>query len=467
MSFDAQGRANIDDFVRTVSPWEEGYTNSSFTYLAVKRQGVFVVVHGAIWLNAQQLKAPLVQFATANIRAGHYRLQALGKTFRELMEEIGQGVVHTPDGELRFLPEGDHHSASFTPLHPAALQSQSRVSVLRLGGCHQFVTNQPSILDWELRAAPTPYDNLQDLIGEYQLGNMFTDVITIEVIGTAVMAIDGANSKIEGELATISINLASTLPTEQVSVSYRLFSDGKVIARELIKNDQIQWAEVENMKRGTYTLSVPSAAVLHCYSLYSGVAQTHWYITDPSKSQNSRRSLYETFDPGLSIFNEFISRTNAKGRDARDFETAIAWLFWIMGFGVAHLGKTARTQDFADIAVTTPNGHVGVVECTTGLLRADNKLPNLVQRAANVRRQLDTSNNRHLRVLPVIVTALTGVEVNADTEQAEKLGVLVLTKEDIDQLIQATLFPGNAEAIFEAAEKRVSDARENLKLTAE
>jgi hypothetical protein len=464
MAFDEHGQSNIDDFMTAIAPWEAGYTHNSFTYLAVKRNGVFIVIQGAIWLNTAELKAPFTQFATDNIRAGHYRLRSLGKTYRELIHDVASGIIRTPDGDLHFPPEGGHHSASFGPLHPSALQSQSRVNVLKFGGCQQFVTGQPSILDWELRAAQTPYDTIQDLMGEYLLGGMFTDVITIEVIGTSVMAIDGESSRIEGEVATISVNLAKTLPTAEVAVSYRLFNQGKVIDRAYIEGSRFDWTERNDVQRGTFRLAVPSAAVLHCYSLYGGVAQTHWYITDASKAQNSRRSIYEAFDTGAGILNEFLARSNSKGRDARDFEAAVAWLFWMLGFGVAHLGATARTQDFADIILTTPMGNVAVVECTTGLLRADNKLPNLVHRTTAVRRQLDESNNQHLRVLPVIVTTLTKEEVKADLEQAEKLGVLVLTKEEIDQFVTGTLIPGNAEAMFGAAEQRVRDAQENLSL---
>ena len=107
---------------------------------------------------------------------------------------------------------------------------------------------------------------------------------------------------------------------------------------------------------------------------------------------------------------------------------------------------------------------MAVLECTTGLLRAENKLPNLIHRTAAVRRQLDQSNNRHLRLLPVIVTTLTKDEVKTDLEQAERLRVLVLTKEDIDQLVAGTLTQTNAETTFEAAEQRVRDAQENLNL---
>jgi hypothetical protein len=354
MSFDVHGQLNIDNFLRAIAPWEDGYTNNSFTYLAIKHNGVFTVVQGAIWLNTNDLKAPLTQFFTENIRAGHYRLISLGKSYRDLIRDVASGVIRTPDGELHFPPaNGGHHSALFTPLHPTALQSQSRVNVLRLGGLPQFVTVQPSVLDWELRAARTPYDNLNELMNEYHLGGMFTDLITVEVIGTSVMAIDGEKSKISGELATIAVNLSKTLPTEKVAVAYRLFSQGKVIAREYVDGGRFQWAQDEEAQRGTYNIAVPAAAILHCYSLYSGTAQTHWYITDPSTSQNSKRTIYETFDTGLGILNEFLSRSNVKGRDARDLETAVSWLFWMLGFSPVHLGATSRTQDFADVILTT------------------------------------------------------------------------------------------------------------------
>jgi hypothetical protein len=88
----------------------------------------------------------------------------------------------------------------------------------------------------------------------------------------------------------------------------------------------------------------------------------------------------------------------AKG-NARDLEAGVAWLLWMIGFSAAHLGSTTRTQDAADLIVTSPAGHFAVVECTTGLLRTDNKLPTLVARATEVRKRLDSGNNRHLAVI--------------------------------------------------------------------
>ena len=46
----------------------------------------------------------------------------------------------------------------------------------------------------------------------------------------------------------------------------------------------------------------------------------------------------------------------------------------MLGFSVVHLRSTTRMQDAADLLATTPSGHIAVIECTTGLLKAEDKL---------------------------------------------------------------------------------------------
>jgi len=130
----------------------------------------------------------------------------------------------------------------------------------------------------------------------------------------------------------------------------------------------------------------------------------------------------------------------------------------MLGFSAAHLGGTGKTQDAADLVVVSPSGQYAVVECTTGLLRTDNKLPLLIARAEAVRRRLDASNQSHLKVLPVIVTSKAREEVRADVEQAERLGVLVVTQETLEQLVTRSLIAPNADAIFSESEKAIQDA---------
>jgi hypothetical protein len=131
----------------------------------------------------------------------------------------------------------------------------------------------------------------------------------------------------------------------------------------------------------------------------------------------------------------------------------------MLGFSVLHLGSTTRMQDAADLLATTPSGHMAVIECTTGLLKAENKLALLFDRSQAVRCALDASGAHHLRLLTVMVTSQPRSDVEVDIEPDERLGILVLTREDLDQVINRTLIPQNPERFFIEAEKLVRSAQ--------
>ena len=202
---------------------------------------------------------------------------------------------------------------------------------------------------------------------------------------------------------------------------------------------------------GVAEIDIPQGAVLHCVAIYDGIAQQFGWLSDPATVQNSRRTVYEAFDSNLETLKEIIGRTQGRGMEARDLESAVAWLLWMLGFGVAHLGGTRRTQDAVDLVAVAPNGHLAVLECTTGVLKAENKLALLYDRTQAVRRALENSESRHLSVLPVIVTSKTREEVRPDLDQAEKLGVAVITREDLEQAVNQTLVFPNANEFLERA----------------
>lgn len=189
----------------------------------------------------------------------------------------------------------------------------------------------------------------------------------------------------------------------------------------------------------------------------------------PSKSSiaKPRRVVVETFDPGLAIMTEFLARSRGKSYEGRDLEVAIAWMFWMLGFGTVQLGSTARTQDFADVAMITPQGHFVIVECTTGLLKAENKLAKLISRHASLRTRLDESSNQHLKLLPIIISTLPRAELQADLEQAERMGVLVLAREQLDQMVPRTMVRNDPDELFQDAEKRVQSAQEAFRRKAD
>jgi len=450
----------IDDFFVAIEPLHSANQNpSSFSYLAVKHGEDFYLVQGALVFNNAPPKTPFSHFRSDNIRAGNYLLSELNVDARGVVTALLSGQLPTPDGKLLFPGnETGNFGATYEPFHHEGVKAQSRYDVLTLlGGLQGSYIRQP-LFDWELRAAPTPYEGLQELASEYRIGSL-RDVVSVEVISFNVAAVD-FTSVVSGSNAKLCVFLAHGLSTENVTLGYRIFSQGRVETRSMIKGSAMQWTQTADHQYGGMEIDVPNAAVLQCFVSYCGIAQHFGWVSDPTTMQNPKRAVYNIFDANLEILNDFLSKSGGKGRNARELESGIAWLLWMLGFSVAHLGGTEQMQEkAADLIATTSKGDFAVIECTTGLLKADNKLPLLIERAERVRAGVVASNNKHLRVLAAIVTSRTRAEISADIEQAEKLGVLVMSRENLRQAVSRTLVFSNAEQFYEEAIQTVESAK--------
>jgi Holliday junction resolvase len=300
---------------------------------------------------------------------------------------------------------------------------------------------------------------------EYRLGSSLLNKQDVEFVAFNVAGFD-PSSRVDGTRANIVVNLDRALRPDEVRVGYRVFSQNQVVNRGRTNGDALEWHHTDIFHRGAMTFEVPAASVIHGFLSYAGIAQQHLWIADPEVSQNSRRAAYEAFDSKLGLLKEFLQSQGKAQHVDRDLEASVAWLLWMLGFNVINLACVGKKMsDAPDLIAATPSGHFAVVECTTGLLRAENKLPNLVDRTEAVRRRIDASNNRHLKVMPVIVSSKTRDEIRADLEQAERLGVLVLSREDLLHLADVrTLIPPNADVLYAEAEQTIRTSQEQNQL---
>lgn len=455
MAISEYHRKAINEFFSTIEPLKGAYQNGSFSYAALRHEEQFVIVQGYLYLSAPP-NVPFSHFRTENIRIGHYRLSEIKSSPEALIEAAMLGTIETPDGNLCFpKPQNGECRALYTPFHQAGLDAQHRLNVLRLsGGDWNNYLRQP-FLDWELKASATPYDGLGELLAEYHFAPLSpTQPSFIDVVAAHAAAID-FSSQIRGDKATLLVRLANGLVPEKFALGYRAIQQGKVIARACIHGDTFQWNSTPEFQTGTVQLGVPDSALLHCIASYDGTAQHFAWVSDLSTMLNTRRAAYETFDDKMAILKEIFGRTTWRGHNARDLETAVAWLLWMLGYSVVHLGNTRGMEEAADLLATTPGGHLAVIECTTGMLKAENKLSLLHDRAQAVRRGLNASANRHLKVMTVIVTSQPRADIEVDLEQAEKLGILVLTRESLEQLLERTLIPQNADQLYQEAEETI------------
>src|SRR6266478_3659172 len=130
MPMNSDGQKRLREFYTVIEPWEIGYETSSFSYVAVRDGEDFAIVQAILWLNTVESKFPFTRYESRNIRAGQFRLSDLNIDHRTFIDRILTGRFETPHGNLTFPPIRDQHSLFYTPIHPSAQQSQSRVTVV-------------------------------------------------------------------------------------------------------------------------------------------------------------------------------------------------------------------------------------------------------------------------------------------------------------------------------------------------
>ncbi|MGD9656458.1 MAG: hypothetical protein AB7U61_02290 [Methylocystis sp.] len=444
----------VDDFFSLVDQLKDGLREEIFSFVAIRAEDGFRLVQARLLLLANDSEAPLSVFNSENVRAGRYRLSDLGCDCRQFVEQLLSGELRTPDRVLSFPGNNaDQYGTTYTPFHPDGLLTQSRISVLKILGKEMVQIQQPDF-DWEIKASDTPYDGLQDLMLAHGLGPLSGPTNNVEVAAFNVLYVDAQKSLVDGDKAHIHVRAGPGINTENVKIGYRVNSKGEIVTRASIPHGEIKWSKDSRGLHGEARIDVPPAAVVNAVVSYCGIAQNHFWFGDPNAFQNPRRAVYEAFDPGLATLKELLSNVKGKG-DARQFESVIAWLLWMLGFGVNHL-NTPNMSDAVDLIAAAPSGNYCVVECTTGLLNADNKLSKLHDRAEAVRRSLTASNYSVMKVLPVMVTSKLKDDVKLDLEQAESLGIFIITRDDFDAFISRTLLLPNPDQLFEQADIRVA-----------
>lgn len=439
----------VHDFLEAISPWAETYTHSTFSFLAVRRDEGLVLLQGRLFLQTSIGNVPARIFNSPSVVAGNIRLGELGLSHTEFLGQIQRAKeLTTPVGVLHFPVDGQYGiSAFFNAFHQAGLSESNRLPVLTLSGEQRHgLIRQPEV-DWELATSVTPYDSLNELLNEFSLGGYTGDFAVVEVVAHTVAFVD-FNSKVQGVSAEPAVFLPINANTDKAKINYRVVLHGNVVDRGSIFGDTLTWTIEDSRQRGVGKVDIPSGAVVQCFAIYGNHLHHKGWVGDPSLFQNSRRAAFEEFDPNQVVMRDFLFESQRARKDARDFEVGVAWLLWMLGFSVVHAGATSRTSDAADILATTPAGHTAIVECTVGHLKADSKLSKLVERSKTIRKRLNDSGNSHLKVLAVIVTGLSRAEVKADLDQAQSLGVAVVTKEDLVTAIDRTVVQRNAEVLF-------------------
>lgn len=449
-----QDRQNIDTFLSAIAPWRVAYKLARLSYVAYRVEDKLLILSARLHLSASRSTDPKPLYQAGPIVAGQIDLptvEALERTIEDLLSSTG----HKIDGHGNLLlPADTQRSASVsapTLLHSAGLSSGDRLAVLTATGAPRYRMLRQPETDWALRASAIPYDTAQELFYEYGLGPIQGDQSTVEIIALDTIQVL-ARSTIAGTKATLGLFMANALDSAKAQLGYRVLDKGKVSQRGAIGGSDIEWIAEGDFLVGTTRLEVPIGAVVQCFATYDGhTHQTRWFA-DPNTFQNPRAAVLSLVETSGQLLRSLLTpELPPRGKAADEFESGICWVLWALGFAPCSFGLHPKTRDAFDIVAVSPQGHFLVVECTLGLLRADSKLSKLAARAASLRTLLRESNLGHLKVLPVIVTAMEKEAVSADADQARRLGIVVLTKENLERVGEEMLRLPDGDRYFEDA----------------
>lgn len=453
----------ISAFFEAVSPWREAYKQARLHYLAVRHGPHLLLLSARVYLGLASNDLPKERFRAGSIEAGQWDIpqdeMSVEQALIALLSEEGMAI--DGHGLLKLASDQDGEISVSSPmlLHPEGLNEGNRLAVLTVSGSHRFGYLPQPETDWMLKAGRVPFDTANELSVEYGLGALRGDTALLEVVALTTVQVS-SRSTVLGTRANIGLWMAKGLDVPKAQIGYRVLDKARVVMRGSVSGNDLAWIDEGEASVGTTSIEIPTGGVMQCIASYGGHAHHVRWFADPSVFLNPRMAVLSAVDQSGQLLRGYLlPDLPPKGRAADQFEEAVSWVIWALGFSPASFGLSSKTRDAFDIVAVSPRGDFLVVECTLGLLRADSKLSKLSARVARLREMLDAANMRHLDILPVIITAMTREQVKADLAPADEIGVIVLTRENLEQVFNELLRFPDADRLFTKAMQTLRESK--------
>lgn len=462
VTIEQQHRQHVRDYFSAVAPWAEACSAQSFSYFGRRDANGAVRIYAATILLAfgRKVVETELRFGSEYV-AGRINLPSregvAAFVERLLTGEVGEigkqkfALNVEPDCGISVAPPNVHHQ-------DGALPAMRLYLLDAVAGRLPYAGSQAE-LAWALRAAVEPYESVAEVLRDFGLPSV-ADRCSLQVMALPPIQVWKGSNAHEAN-AELGLWLPSPLAKEQAALTYRVIEHGRVVDRATLHSYEMDWDSSTEVPVGKKTIDVPIGAAVQCFATYAGEAYHAYWVADPKHFPNPRLAAFEVIDPGLQVLRSCLFPIQTKNQAAPNFEAAAAWLVWAYGFAPISLGRVAPIKDGPDILAVSPQGHFVVVECTLGLLKADNKLARLVQRTVAVREKLQSMGIQNPLVIPLIVTALPREHVAGELAAAAENGVLVATKENLEAALnEVVAFPDG-----DAAFTRLNGALNGLKAT--
>jgi len=455
---------SFSDFESLFLLWADAYQCATISYVGLKMSQGPRLLFGRVLLEPARsgVNDKAFRFESEHLVAARFISSTTPADIKNILEKAKSGELQISNGASGLCLEADNKNlqACFWPIHHPLLLDGPRLPTLRVIGTSRrslthYLENQGA-LDWELKAAEIPFDNLDELLLQCNLPTQMQmgDLTMLDIVAKPPVVISDT-SAITGSDAVIECRLATALDIGKLRLGYKILHK-ESIDRKSVSGSALDWQQDGDIKIGTYRAPVGNASLLQAFVSYAGVSHHQWWVTDPQKRLNPRLAIHQVFDEDLELLRRMLLKPETDKPYV--FENAVSTLLNLLGFSVSNYGRIPKLQKGPDIIAVSPAGHVGVIECTVGLLDENDKLAKLVQRVKLIRDKLNETGYGFLQLQAVIVTPLSRNEVTANLETAGKHEIAVVCKEDIEEMLKQVSLPPNAERLFEDAKRLVPNA---------
>lgn len=290
----------------------------------------------------------------------------------------------------------------------------------------------------ELRFNNLPFDGVNDLLNYLRLPDCITSYKQSQIEVRISPPIDLISEKCKLSDGKLHLTLHAHLgvDSKKVSLAIRTFPEDLSMRQQVAKD--VKWSTEKDYQLGYLEVNIQNSFASEAILMLGKNTIRRQFFEDMSKVPNRRLTALSFFDRDLKRL-----KSSLFGTDGAAFEKAISSLAYLFGFSGCILNET----DAPDIILSSPNGNVVIIECTTRIGDFDNKLGKLVDRKNSLSKELVASGDSR-KIYSYLICGLPKDQIVVDERKLAVHKVTLLTQESLQNLLGRLKFPEDLEQLL-------------------
>jgi hypothetical protein len=435
-----------------MAPWKATFGRIYISYISIRKDDRLVLCYARATMCGPTTRFPLSPFRheSANLICGNLQVPYTADWLEKFKRDLEGGSILIDENLHSFvLAQGQVPNYHVTESAHHGFDRFDRAVSVQISGGNHIVHGDVDgeSLSWEVRSSVPPYDNVGELLDllhvRRDVFSISSPYVDIEALPPGVIS---ADSQMKDGKTTIVITGSILANPELFTITYKTVFKDK-IERSSGPVAGIRWRESDGVRLGDVTVESGGGARMHVFLQYDDYNIHHRWLRDPHKYANPLLAIYETFDTDSEFLEKILSKPKA---NSASFEAGVAMLLATLGLPASHYGASKLHDEAPDIVAPVPGLDVVLaIECTTDVLDKKDKLSKLISRSRALQDSLNASNYEHIKVVPLIVSALPLAQLQPHMNTARDNGVAVASLETLRAWQDRRLQPLDQRALFD------------------